>query len=42
LGLKTDLGKIHCLGFMTGQIAVPDDFDAMGSSAIEHLFEGGA
>jgi hypothetical protein len=28
------------LGFMAGQIAVPDDFDTMGSSAIEQLFAG--
>jgi prevent-host-death family protein len=26
------------LGFMAGQIAVPDDFDRMGSEAIEQLF----
>lgn len=28
------------IGFMTGEIAVPDDFDRMGSSAIEELFGG--
>lgn len=28
------------IGFMTGQIAVPDDFDRMGSEEIEHLFGG--
>ncbi|MFT4173872.1 MAG: type II toxin-antitoxin system prevent-host-death family antitoxin [Rhodocyclaceae bacterium] len=30
------------LGFMSGQISVPDDFDCMGEGEIEHLFEGGA
>ncbi len=30
------------LGFMTGQIAVPDDFDKMGSEEIEQLFNGKA
>ena len=28
------------LGFMAGQIAVPDDFDRMGAEAIELLFGG--
>ena len=28
------------LGFMKGQISVPDDFDRMGSEEIERLFEG--
>lgn len=31
-------GKIKRLGFMAGQIAVPDDFDRMGSTEIERLF----
>lgn len=26
------------LGFMAGEISVPDDFDRMGSEEIEHLF----
>jgi prevent-host-death family protein len=30
------------LGFMAGQISVPDDFDRMGSGEIERLFGGGA
>ena len=30
------------LGFMKGQILVPDDFDHMGSEEIEALFGGGA
>jgi antitoxin (DNA-binding transcriptional repressor) of toxin-antitoxin stability system len=28
------------LGFLAGEIAVPDDFDQIGSSEIETLFEG--
>lgn len=31
-------GQAKRLGFMVGQIAVPDDFDTMGSEAIEQLF----
>ena len=31
-------GKVKRLGFMAGQIAVPDDFDSMGSADIEALF----
>jgi prevent-host-death family protein len=31
-------GQIRRLGFMEGQIAVPDDFDSMGSKEIEQLF----
>ena len=30
------------LGFMTGEIAVPRDFDRMGESEIEALFGSGA
>lgn len=33
-------GQLQRLGFMQGQIAVPDDFDRMGSSEIEQLFGG--
>lgn len=29
------------LGFMAGQIAVPDDFDSMGGAEIERLFGDG-
>lgn len=32
--------QMRRLGFMAGQIAVPDDFDAMGSTEIGQLFEG--
>ena len=35
-------GKVRRLGFMAGRIAVPDDFDRMGSSEIERLFGGNA
>jgi prevent-host-death family protein len=32
--------QVRRLGFMAGQIAVPDDFDRMGSVEIEELFGG--
>jgi prevent-host-death family protein len=32
--------KKQRLGFMAGQIQVPDDFDTMGSDQIEDLFAG--
>jgi antitoxin (DNA-binding transcriptional repressor) of toxin-antitoxin stability system len=32
--------KVRRLGFMAGQITVPEDFDRMGAEAIEHLFGG--
>lgn len=35
-------GEIRRLGFLAGQIAVPDDFDRMGAEAIERLFGSGA
>ena len=31
-------GQTRRLGFMAGQIAVPDDFDRMGSTEIARLF----
>lgn len=31
-------GQIRRLGFMAGQIAVPDDFDGMGNAEIARLF----
>jgi prevent-host-death family protein len=34
-------GQVRRLGFMAGQISVPDDFDRMGSGEIESLFGGG-
>jgi prevent-host-death family protein len=33
-----EAGQIRRLGFMAGQIAVPDDFDRMGETEIEQLF----
>ncbi len=33
--------QVRRLGFMVGQIAVPEDFDRMGSAEIEELFGGG-
>jgi prevent-host-death family protein len=35
-------GQVRRLGFLAGEILVPDDFDRMGSEDIERLFEGGA
>ena len=32
-------GQVKRLGFMAGQIAVPDDFDHMGGGEIEHIFD---
>jgi len=32
--------QVRRLGFMAGQIAVPDDFDRMGEAEIERLFGG--
>jgi prevent-host-death family protein len=32
--------KVQRLGFMSGQISIPDDFDAMGSAEIGQIFEG--
>ena len=37
-----EAGQLKRLGFMAGQIIVPDDFDQMGSAEIEQLFGGGA
>lgn len=33
-----EAGQIKRLGFLAGQIQVPDDFDRMGSDDIEKLF----
>ena len=33
--------EIKRLGFMAGQISVPDDFDRMGQEEIERIFSGG-
>jgi prevent-host-death family protein len=37
-----DEGHVKRLGFLAGQIAVPDDFDHMGSAEVEKLFDGDA
>ena len=34
--------QVRRLGFMAGQIAVPDDFDQMGNEEIERMFTGGS
>ena len=33
-------GEVRRLGFMAGQISVPDDFDEMGRGEIERVFQG--
>ena len=33
------IGEMQRLGFMAGQIRVPDDFDRMGGADIERLFD---
>jgi len=35
-------GRVRRLGFLAGQIAVPEDFDRMGEVQIEQLFGGGS
>lgn len=37
-----EAGQVKRVGFMSGQIAVPDDFDQIGSAGIEQLFGDGA
>lgn len=37
-----DAGQIKRVGFMAGQIVVPDDFDRMHTQEIEQLFGGDA
>ncbi len=37
-----EAGQRQRLGFMAGQIVVPDDFDRMGDAEIERLFGGEA
>ncbi|MBK6847511.1 MAG: type II toxin-antitoxin system prevent-host-death family antitoxin [Proteobacteria bacterium] len=34
-------GEMRRLGFMLGDIDVPDDFDSMGAAEIQRLFAGG-
>ena len=41
--LSTPIGVgVRRLGFIAGQILVPDDFDRMGKEEIERIFGGGA
>ncbi len=35
-------GEMRRVGFLSGQVSVPDDFDRMGSEEIEALFGKGA
>ncbi len=35
-------GQVRRLGFMQGQVSVPDNFDRMGAEEIERIFGGGA
>lgn len=35
-----DAGQVKRLGFLSGQIAVPDDFDRLGSGDLEQSFGG--
>ena len=35
-----EVRKVKRLGFMEGQITVPDDFDRMGEAEIERMFYG--
>lgn len=41
VSLDAPMGEqVHRLGFMQGQVQVPDDFDSMGSAEMEGLFDG--
>ena len=41
IALGTPTGaQVRRLGFMAGQILVPDDFDRMGAEQIERIFGG--
>ena len=35
-----EAGQVKRVGYLTGQISVPDDFDQMGSGEVEKLFNG--
>ncbi len=37
-----EAGSMKRLGFLAGQIAVPEDFDRMSTAEIVHLFGGGS
>jgi len=32
--------KVNRVGFLSGQIKVPEDFDTMGQNEVEGMFEG--
>lgn len=36
-----DSSQVRRLGFMAGQLTVPDDFDRMHEREIEQMFDGG-
>ncbi|CAK0773068.1 Antitoxin [uncultured Gammaproteobacteria bacterium] len=38
IAVETSVNTNRRLGFMAGQIAVPEDFDQMGGAEIERLF----
>ena len=43
MALNAPVGaQVRRIGFMVGQILVPDDFDGMGREEIERMFGGGA
>jgi len=35
-----ETGQMKRIGFLTGQISVPDDFEQMGGGEVEKLFDG--
>lgn len=37
-----EAGQRKRLGFLSGQVEVPEDFDQMGSNEVENLFNGEA
>ena len=39
---ESDVPSARRLGFMIGEIQVPEDFDSMGSDAMMDMFEGRA
>ena len=39
VAIDAPVGQTRRTGFLAGQIAVPHDFDRMGSDAVETLFE---
>ena len=39
---REEIGTACRLGFMEGEISIPEDFDRMGSEEIARLFAGGS